>query len=191
MRKVTPVKEIIKIFVSFFKIGAMTFGGGYAMLPFIQKEIVEKNGWATNEEVMDYYAIGQCTPGIIAVNTATFIGYFHRGLTGAVSAALGVISPSIIIITVIAAFIQQYSDAPVVQYAFSGITAAVAVIILNAVIKLWKSGVKNVFGVIIFALALIAEVILNIPTVAIIITAVIIGIIMELGRRFKTRRDKQ
>ncbi|MBE6021322.1 MAG: chromate transporter [Clostridiales bacterium] len=185
------MKEIIRIFTSFFKIGIMTFGGGYAMLPFIQKEIVEKHGWATNEEVIDYYAIGQCTPGIIAVNTATFIGYFHKGLPGAVSAALGVISPSILIITIIAAFIQQFSDAPIVQYAFSGITAAVAVIIINAVIKLWKSGVKNVFGVVIFALALVAEVILNIPTMLIIITAVVLGIVMELVRRGRKKGDER
>lgn len=185
------MKEIIKLYGTFFKIGIMTFGGGYAMLPMIQREIVEKHQWATEEEVMNYYAVGQCTPGVIAVNTATFIGYFQKGIPGSLAATLGVITPSILIIAVIAAFIQGYSDAAVVQHAFSGITAAVAVLIMNAVIKLWKSGVKGVFGMMVFAAALIADVILDVPTVFIVISAVVLGTGMEIFRKISKKGDKQ
>ena len=94
---------LIHLFMAFARIGAFTFGGGYAMLPMLQKEVVEKYHWATEDEIMDYYAIGQCTPGIIAVNTATFVGYKTAGIPGADLATLGMITPSIIIITVIAA----------------------------------------------------------------------------------------
>ncbi|HLS53535.1 MAG TPA: chromate transporter, partial [Tissierellaceae bacterium] len=94
------MQELIQLFIVFFRMGAFTFGGGYAMLPIIQEEIVDKRGWATNEEVIDYYAIGQCTPGIIAVNTATFVGYKRKGIMGGVFATLGLVSPSIIIITI-------------------------------------------------------------------------------------------
>lgn len=189
-RTVIIMKEIFKLYITFFKIGIMTFGGGYAMLPMIQKEIVDKHGWATEEEVMDYYAIGQCTPGVIAVNTATFIGYFKKGLAGSVMATLGVVTPSILIITVIAAFIQEYSNVSAVQYAFSGITAAVAVLIINAVIKLWKVGVKDSFGMIIFAAALMAEVVFDVPTVLIIAAALVLGIVMETIRKTKKREGK-
>ena len=96
----------IDLFLTFARMGAVTFGGGYAMLPILQREVVEKHGWATEDELMDYYAIGQCTPGVIAVNTATFIGYKINGLSGAVMATAGIIFPSLVIITIIAAFIQ-------------------------------------------------------------------------------------
>ena len=95
------MKELLVLFLTFAKVGVMTFGGGYAMLPILQREVVENKGWATDEELTDYFAIGQCTPGVIAVNTATFIGYRYKGLAGGILATLGVISPSIIIISVI------------------------------------------------------------------------------------------
>ena len=127
---------LIHLFMAFARIGAFTFGGGYAMLPMLQKEVVEKYHWATEDEIMDYYAIGQCTPGIIAVNTATFVGYKTAGIPGAVFATLGMITPSIIIITVIAACLKNFADLPVVKHAFNGIRAAVCILILNAVTKL-------------------------------------------------------
>ncbi len=185
------MKELAKVFTAFFKIGLFTFGGGYAMLPMIQKEIVEKHGWATDEEVMDYFAVGQCTPGIIAVNTATFIGYYRKGIVGSATATLGVVSPSLIIITVIAAFIQNYSDIPAVQCAFTGITAAVAVLIINAVVKLWKSGIKDITAGILFAAVLAARVIFNIPSAMVVVVVVIIGIIAQLRRDMKNKRVKK
>ena len=132
-----------ELFWTFFKIGAFTFGGGYAMLPMLQKEVVEKRGWASEEELMDYYAIGQCTPGIIAVNTATFVGQKTAGIAGGIIATLGVVFPSLIIITIIAAFIQNFSDLAIVQNAFAGIRVCVCVLILNAVVKLWKKSVVD------------------------------------------------
>ena len=115
----------LDLFLTFAKVGVCTFGGGYAMLPILQREVVEKKGWATDEELTDYYAIGQCTPGIIAVNTTTFIGHKFKGKLGGVFATLGVIFPSVIIITLIAAFLANFADYPMVQHALGGINACV------------------------------------------------------------------
>ena len=119
------MNKLLDLFLTFARIGGLTFGGGYAMLPMLQKEVVEKRGWASEEELMDYYAIGQCTPGIIAVNTATFVGQKTAGIAGGIIATLGVVFPSLIIITIIAAFIQNFSDLAIVQndvmdYAYNG-----------------------------------------------------------------------
>lgn len=137
------MKDLFQLFFSFARIGGFTFGGGYAMLPMLQKEIVEKFGWVTEDELMDYYAIGQCTPGIIAVNTATFVGYKLKKIPGAIAATLGVITPSIIIITLIAAFLQNFAEFAVVRHAFNGIRAAVCVLVFNAVMKLAKKSVVD------------------------------------------------
>ena len=145
------MREIIKLFLAFAKIGAVTFGGGYAMLPILQRDIVKKHGWATDEELVDYFAIGQCTPGIIAVNTATFIGYKQKGVWGGIFATLGVIFPSIVIISIIAAFITNYAELPVVRYAFNGIRVCVCILILNVVLKLSKSSLVDKWTCGIFA----------------------------------------
>ena len=137
------MKELVNLFMVFFRIGAFTFGGGYAMLPMLQREVVEKHHWATEDELMDYFAIGQCTPGIIAINTATFVGYKNRGVIGAVAATLGMITPSIIIITLIAAFLTNFADLAVVKHAFNGIRACVCILIFNAVVKLAKKSVVD------------------------------------------------
>ena len=138
------------LFLTFAKVGVCTFGGGYAMLPILQREVVEKKGWATNEELTDYFAVGQCTPGIIAVNTATFIGYKYKGIPGGVLATLGVVFPSIVIITVIAAFLSNFAEIPVVQHALAGINAAVVALIASSVVKLGKSTLKNKVSVLLF-----------------------------------------
>ena len=150
------MKELATLFLAFARIGGFTFGGGYAMLPMLQKEVVEKYGWATEDELMDYFAIGQCTPGIIAVNTATFVGYKTKKIPGAIAATLGVIAPSIVFITIIAAFLQNFAELAVVQHAFNGIRAAVCVLIFNAVTKLAKKSVvdKITLGICIVVLAL-------------------------------------
>ena len=133
--------ELGRLFVAFAKVGAMTFGGGYAMLPMLQREIVENRGWATEAELTDYFAIGQCTPGVIAVNTATFIGQKQAGVAGGIAATLGVVFPSLVIITVLASVLQSFAEIPAVQHAFGGIRVCVCVLILNAVVKLWKKAV--------------------------------------------------
>ena len=131
------------LFITFAKMGVCTFGGGLAMLPILQREVVEKKKWATDEELTDYYAIGQCTPGVIAVNTATFIGYKEKGTLGGIIATMGMIFPSLIIITVIAAFLSNFAHLPVVIHAFAGIRACVCVLIFNATMRLRKTTVIN------------------------------------------------
>lgn len=139
-----------KIYTIFFKMGLFTFGGGYAMLPILKHEVVEKNKWATEEELLNYYSIGQCTPGIIAVNAASFLGYKLRGLWGLISATMGVISPSTIIILLVAALLERYMDNPYLQWAFSGIRISVVALIVDTVWKMWRNGVKNIRDYLIF-----------------------------------------
>lgn len=133
----------LDLFCTFARIGACTFGGGYAMLPILQRELVEKRGWTTEEELSDYFAIGQCTPGIIAVNTATFVGHKRRGVPGGVVATLGLVFPCLVIIMVIAACLQNFAQLPVVVHAFNGVRACVCALILSSVLKLRKNTVVD------------------------------------------------
>ncbi len=148
------MKKYLNLFFVFASIGAVTFGGGYAMLPILQREVVEKRNWATEEELMDYYAIGQCTPGVIAVNTATFIGRKLYGTLGGIVATLGVVAPSAVIITLIALFLANFAHLAWVRHAFAGIRACVCVLILDSVIKLGKKSVIDVRCALIFAAVL-------------------------------------
>ena len=176
------MKELMNLFWAFCRIGGLTFGGGYAMLPMLQKEVVEKYKWATEEELLDYYAVGQATPGIIAVNTATFVGYKQRGIIGALFATSGVVFPSLIIIMAIAGLIDNFADIAIVQQAFSGIRVVVAVLILNAVIKLMKSSVSGVLGIAIFVITFIVAGILNISPVYVVIASALVGIFTKYRR---------
>lgn len=144
----------LDLFWTFAKIGVCTFGGGYAMLPILQRELVEKRQWSTEEEMSDYYAIGQCTPGIIAVNTATFVGHKQGGVVGGVSATLGLVFPSLVIIMVIAAFLQNFAQMPAVIHAFNGVRACVCALILSSVLKLRRSTVVDLPTAAIFVLVL-------------------------------------
>ena len=146
---------LLDLFLTFAKVGVMTFGGGYAMLPILQREVVEKKGWATDGELTDYFAVGQCTPGIIAVNTATFIGFKYKGIPGGILATLGVVFPSLIIITAIAAFLSNFADIPMVRHALAGINAAVVALIASSVVKLGKSTLKNGAAIAIFLCVLV------------------------------------
>lgn len=166
----------LDLFCTFARIGAFTFGGGYAMLPLIQREVVEHKKWATEDEVMDYYAVGQCTPGVIAVNTATFIGYYHKGVLGAICATLGVVTPSIIIILTIANLLTAFSTYAIVQHALNGIRIGVCILMLNALIKLFKNGIKDLYGFLLFALAFIATYFNLLSTIVIVVCAAILGI---------------
>ncbi len=170
------MKELIDLYVSFFKVGILTFGGGMAMLPMLTSELVEKRKWVTEEEILDYFAIGQCTPGIIAVNTATFVGYKRRKALGGLMATLGVISPSIIIITIVAAFLGNISDNPYVQKALWGIRVAACALILEGILKIGRKGIKDAFGIIVFLLAFLAVLFLGVKSVIIVIIAIIVGI---------------
>ena len=154
----------LDLFLTFAKVGVCTFGGGYAMLPILQREVVEKKGWATEEELADYFAIGQCTPGIIAVNTGTFIGQKHKGVPGGIVASLGVVFPSVVIIMILAAFIQNFAHLPVVIHAFAGVRACICALILSSVIKLGKSALKDLPSIVIYAIILALAVLGNFVT---------------------------
>lgn len=173
------MKEMLELFLAFAKVGVMTFGGGYAMLPILQREIVENKGWATDEELTDYFAIGQCTPGVIAVNTATFIGQKYKGITGGIVATLGVVFPSLVIITILAGVIDAFSHLIWVQHAFAGIRVCVCVLIFNAVLKLWKSAVKDGWGLAIFLCVLAASVFLELSPVVYVLFAAVAGIVIK------------
>nr|WP_207752630.1 chromate transporter [Pseudoflavonifractor capillosus] len=137
------VKRYLELFFTFAKIGVCTFGGGYAMLPILQRELVENKGWATDQELADYYAVGQCTPGVIAVNTATFVGYNRLGWLGGVVATLGVVFPCLVIIMAIAAFLSNYMHIQWVIHAFNGVRAGVVALILSSVLKLLKTSLVD------------------------------------------------
>ena len=176
------MKTLIDLFFTFCRIGGLTLGGGYAMLPIIQKEIVEEKKWATEEEVLDYYAVGQCTPGIIAVNTATFIGYKVHGIIGAIVATLGVVFPSLIIITIIAALLKNFANYSIVQHAFSGIRVVVIALIVSAILKLAKTSIKNSTTLIIAIIAFILVAFVNLSPIYIVIAAACIGLILKFIR---------
>lgn len=173
------MKEYLRLFWAFIKVGALTFGGGYAMLPILQRDIVEHNKWATDEEVMDYYAMAQCLPGIIMVNTSVFIGRHRKGTAGGIVAGLASTLPSLIIITIIAAFLQAFAEYAVVQNAFAGIRACVVVLIANAVIKLWKSAMvdwKSI--VIIFLPVFLLSAFTGVSPILLVVAAAAAGIVI-------------
>ena len=173
------LKRLFGLFGAFAVVGVTTFGGGYAMLPALQREVVEKRRWASEEEVMDWYAIGQCTPGVIAVNTATFVGQKQAGIPGGIFATLGVVFPSLVIIMIIAAFIQNFAHLPAVQNAFAGIRVCVCVLILNAVVKLWKKSVVDWKTFLVFLLVFAGSVFLNISPVLYVLAAAVAGIVIR------------
>lgn len=175
---------LLDLFCAFFRIGLFTFGGGYAMLPLLQREIVEKKHWATEEELLDYFAVGQCTPGIIAVNTATFVGFKEKKLSGAIFATLGVVSPSLVIITVIAALLSNFAHIAAVQNAFAGIRVAVCVLILNSIVKLWKKSVVDKLTLGVFIAVFIGSVLLShVSPVVFIVAAAVLGIVVRVWLR--------
>ena len=171
------VKKLLCLFLTFAKIGSITFGGGLTMLPLLTREIVEKKKWATEEELLVYYAVGQCTPGIIAVNTATFIGYYQAGALGGIAATLGMATPSIIIITIVAAVLQNFIDYPIVASALSGINAIVCALLAHTVITLARKSLVNVVSVVLFVLGLIACFVFDITPILLVIFGGIIGIV--------------
>ena len=171
---------LLDMFLTFAKIGGMTFGGGYAMLPILQREVVENKGWATEEELMDYFAIGQCTPGIIAVNTATFIGQKNKGVLGGIAATLGVVFPSLVIISLLAGVIEAFSHLVWVQNAFGGIRECVCVLIFNAVVKLYKKAVMDKATLIIFLLVAIGSYFTPLSPVVFVVIAAVVGIALKV-----------
>ena len=185
------MKTLIQLFFIFARIGGFTFGGGYAMLPMLQKELVENKGWTTNEELIDYYAIGQCTPGIIAVNVATFVGYKTKGILGGIFATLGMITPSLIIVGIIAAFLHGFQDYEVVQWAFAGIRAAVVALILSAMWKIAKKSLVDIFAVIIFLVVAALSYFTDVSPVIFVITAGLCGLALNFSGIRKAKEEKK
>lgn len=174
-----------ELFFSFAKIGFLTFGGGYAMLPLLQKECVENKKWVSDEELLNYYAIGQCTPGIIAVNTATFIGTKEKGICGGIIATLGVVFPSFLIITILASVISVVKDNVFVQKAFAGIRLSVCALILSSLVKLVKKAKIDVTFILVASASLILQLLGIVDSVLIVIGTIVISLIVYLFRKKK------
>ncbi|MBQ2596799.1 MAG: chromate transporter [Oscillospiraceae bacterium] len=170
--------KLLSLFLSFAKVGVMTFGGGYAMIPILEREIVENRKWASSEELMDYYAVGQCTPGVIAVNTATFIGYRVAGPAGGVAATLGVVFPSVVIICLIAGILTNFADIPAVKSAFTAIRVCVCVLIFNAVVKLWKGAIKDKAGLVLFLIVFVLSLFFDISPVVFVLFCALAGLVL-------------
>ena len=176
------MNELLELYWTFVKIGCVTFGGGYAMLPILERELVEKRGWTSMDDLRDYFSIGQCTPGIIAMNVSTFIGEKRGGVKGATVASLGFLTGPVILILLIAMFLTNFATLPVVQHAFAGIRVCVCVLILQAVLRLWKKSVVDPFTLglylAVFALNALSGLLpVKIPAAVLVILAGVVGIL--------------
>lgn len=181
------LKKALKLFSVFFRIGAFTFGGGYAMIPYIEREIVEKNHWIESEDIIDIFAIVQSVPGVIAVNSSTFVGYRVAGIFGAAAATLGVVLPSYIIISIIALFLYNFKNYPYVNEAFYGIQAGVAALMCNVVYKLGKSAVKSILAAVLAVAAFLALVIFDAPAIPVLLVAGAAGLFCQSVRSYKKK----
>jgi len=179
--------DLFEIYRKFFRMGAVTFGGGYAMLPILRREVVQSSGWISEEEVMDYYALSQGLPGLIGANVAAFIGHRRKGPAGAVAAALGLISPSILIITVIALFLAGFQDNLYVRRALSAVSVCVVALILDAVLAMWKKGVKDAIGLVICLAVLLLSLFTKVSPVLLIVVCAVIGIAVRAAQRSRSR----
>lgn len=180
---------LLTLFLTFLKIGAFTFGGGYAMVPLIQKEVTEKHGWITDGDMLDIVAIAESTPGPIAINTATFVGYKVAGFWGAFVSTLGVILPPLVIISLISGFLWQFREVRAVSYAFAGIRAGVLALIVKALVSLYKKAPKNAFSYVIMAISLLIPTFFDINVIFVIIACAVAGIIFSFAAK-KTNGNK-
>ena len=192
------LKELFEIFFTFAKVGAFTFGGGIAMLPMLQKELIEKRGWMTEEDLIDYYAIGQSTPGIIAVNVSTFVGFRRLGIIGGIFGTLGMVTPSVIIISILATVINSIDELPLVQKALKGVNVAVAALLTKVIFDfakkvIWdkeKKKIKNLWGIVLMLLSFTVIFFFKAPSWSVILGTIIIGIINSLFAMKKNARAK-
>lgn len=166
----------LDLFLTFARVGGLTFGGGYAMLPILQREVVEKRKWVSEADVMDYYAISQCLPGIIAVNTSLFIGNKIKGVKGSVAAVLGVVFPSLVIIMILAAFLSNFTDVPMVKHAFAGIHVCVFVLIVNAIWKLRKGAITDYVTLGLFMAVFALSAFTNVSPILLVVASAFIGV---------------
>lgn len=181
-------KELLQLFLTFFKIGAFTFGGGYAMIPLIQREAVETNGWVSDDDILEIVAIAESTPGPIAINSATFIGYKVAGVFGAACATLGVVLPSFVIISLIFYLLEEFQDIKAVQFAFNGIRAGVLALIVKAWWNMYKKSAKNAVSYLIAALAFLLVCVFDINVLFVIILSAVIGLATSV---LKARKESE
>ncbi len=174
------MKELLKLFLSFAKIGVFTFGGGAAMMALLHDELVKKKKWITEQDLLDFFAIAQCTPGIIAVNTATIVGYKLKKNSGAAAATIGVIFPSIIVIMIIAAMMQNFTDNQYIGHILNGIRTAVVALIANVVISMWKKNIKNYWQILIFALSIICLLFFSVSPAVVVLFACLLGLLRQI-----------
>ena len=179
------LKQFLELYFAFVKIGAFTFGGGLAMMPIMQRELIEKRGWITEEEIIDYFAIGQSTPGIIAVNVATFVGYKRLGWLGGIIGTLGVVTPSWVIIMLLAGAISSVDKYPLAQKALQGINVAVAALLTSVIIRFSKKTIKNIWNALFMLLAFVLIYFFKIQSVWIILVSLITGSLLTLYRQKK------
>lgn len=182
------LKEFLNLYLAFVKIGTFTFGGGLAMMPIMQRELIEKRGWVTEEELIDYFAIGQSTPGIIAVNVSTFVGYKRLGWFGGIVGTLGVVTPSWVIIMLLAGAISSVDKYPLAQKALKGINVAVAALLTSVIVKFSKKTIKNIWNALFMLLAFALIYFFKVQSVWIILSALIIGCLLTLYRQKKNAR---
>ena len=187
----SKLKQFIEIYLAFVKIGTFTFGGGLAMMPIMQRELIERRGWLTEEELIDYFAIGQSTPGIIAVNVATFVGYKRLGWFGGIIGTLGVVTPSWVIIMLLAGAISSVDKYPMAQRALRGINVAVAALLTSVIVKFSRRTIKNIWNALFMLLAFVLIYFFKIQSVWIIIAALVIGCLLTLYRQKKAEKNSK
>ncbi len=181
----SKIKQLLELYLAFVKIGTFTFGGGLAMMPIMQRELIEKRGWVTEEELIDYFAIGQSTPGIIAVNVATFVGYKRLGWFGGIIGTLGVVTPSWVIIMILAGAISSVDKYPMARKALHGINVAVAALLTSVIVKFAKKTIKNIWNAVFMLLAFVLIYFLKVQSVYIIIASLVMGSLITLYRQKK------
>lgn len=174
---------LLLLFFTFFKIGAFTFGGGYAMLELMKTELCSRKNWVSEEEILDYFAIAQCTPGVIAVNTATFVGKKVKGFWGAILATLGVVTPSVIIITIIAGFLKNFAEYEITQHIFGGIRVIVAVLVLNAVFTMGKSAIKDKICLALAIISCALSFVFDLSPIYFVIAGTLLGIFIKRDKK--------
>ena len=178
------MKELLELYLIFVKIGSIAFGGGYALLPILQEEFAKKRDWVTDEELMDYFAIGQCTPGIISVNVSTFIGNKRKGIIGGFVSTFGFVTIPLLLISVIAMFLTEFASFAIVKNAFGGIRVIVCVLILTAIERLWKKSITSNKTLGLFLIIFLLSVFTDISPIILVISSGIIGILLSKGANY-------
>lgn len=182
---IEKIKNLLNLYFSFAKIGTFTIGGGLAMMPMMQAELIEKRKWITDEELIDYYAVGQSTPGIVAVNVATFVGYKQMGIIGGIFATLGMVTPSLVIIMILAGLINSINDFPIIQKALKGINVAVAALLTSTIINFMKKTIKKFTNAIFMLISFLLVFVLKLPSFWIILFALLIGVVLTYKEKKK------